>query len=189
MPAALLSITMPARNRPELLERALRSVLAAVEPVAEDIEVAVSDGSDDEATGAVCGGSWPARCRWMVGYLGNVAGLGDMGVFAMTACAGPTTAAAPGPASPGRAGPQPSLPDRPLAAGATGSACPWPAWTGAQPTPTAPPSGVAGRHRPGAAGGRARHVASMLGDEHPPAQLEGNFHLRSNRRSILKIEH
>jgi glycosyltransferase involved in cell wall biosynthesis len=48
-----LSITMPTRNRPELLERALRSVVRAVAPVAEQVEVAVSDGSDDEATGAV----------------------------------------------------------------------------------------------------------------------------------------
>ena len=48
-----LSITMPTRNRPELLERALRSVVRAVAPVAEHIEVAVSDGSDHEATGTV----------------------------------------------------------------------------------------------------------------------------------------
>jgi glycosyltransferase involved in cell wall biosynthesis len=48
-----LSITMPTRNRPELLERALRSVVGAVEPVAGQVEVAVSDGSDDDASGAV----------------------------------------------------------------------------------------------------------------------------------------
>jgi glycosyltransferase involved in cell wall biosynthesis len=49
----LLSITMPTRNRAGLLERALRSVVSATAPVAEPIEVAVSDGSDDESTGAV----------------------------------------------------------------------------------------------------------------------------------------
>jgi glycosyltransferase involved in cell wall biosynthesis len=48
-----LSITMPTRNRPELLERALRSVVRAAGPVADQVEVAVSDGSDDDATGAV----------------------------------------------------------------------------------------------------------------------------------------
>jgi glycosyltransferase involved in cell wall biosynthesis len=48
-----LSITMPTRNRPGLLERALHSVVRAVGPVAEQIEVAVSDGSDDGATGDV----------------------------------------------------------------------------------------------------------------------------------------
>jgi glycosyltransferase involved in cell wall biosynthesis len=48
-----LSITMPTRNRPALLERALRSVVGAVEPVAGQVEVAVSDGSDDDASGAV----------------------------------------------------------------------------------------------------------------------------------------
>jgi glycosyltransferase involved in cell wall biosynthesis len=57
-----LSITMPTRNRPELLERALRSVVRAVAPVAEQVEVAVSDGSDDDAAGAVVRrvlGDWP----------------------------------------------------------------------------------------------------------------------------------
>ena len=53
MPRPLLSITMPTRNRAGLLERALRSVVRATAPVAEHVEVAVSDGSDDEATGAV----------------------------------------------------------------------------------------------------------------------------------------
>ena len=51
--APLLSIAMPTRNRPGLLERALGSVVQAVAPVAEHIEVAVSDGSDDGATGDV----------------------------------------------------------------------------------------------------------------------------------------
>ena len=50
MTRPLLSITMPTRNRAGLLERALRSVVSATAPVAEPIEVAVSDGSDDEST-------------------------------------------------------------------------------------------------------------------------------------------
>jgi glycosyltransferase involved in cell wall biosynthesis len=53
MQPPLLSITMPTRNRPVLLERALRSVLRAVAPVAEHVEVAVSDGSDDGASADV----------------------------------------------------------------------------------------------------------------------------------------
>ena len=68
MEAPLLSITMPTRNRPELLERALRSVVEAVGPVAEHVEVAVSDGSDDEATGAVVGrvlAGWPGSQRYV----------------------------------------------------------------------------------------------------------------------------
>ena len=63
-----LSITMPTRNRPGLLERALRSVVGAVAPVAEHIEVAVSDGSDDGAAGAVVGQvltGWPAGYRYV----------------------------------------------------------------------------------------------------------------------------
>jgi glycosyltransferase involved in cell wall biosynthesis len=49
----LLSIAMPTRNRAGLLERALHSVVSAIAAVAEHVEVAVSDGSDDESTGAV----------------------------------------------------------------------------------------------------------------------------------------
>ena len=63
-----LSITMPTRNRPGLLERALRSVVRAVAPVAEHIEVAVSDGSDDGATGEVVERvltDWPAGYRYV----------------------------------------------------------------------------------------------------------------------------
>ena len=63
-----LSITMPTRNRPGLLERALRSVVRAVAPVAEHIEVAVSDGSDDGATGDVVERvltGWPAGYRYV----------------------------------------------------------------------------------------------------------------------------
>jgi glycosyltransferase involved in cell wall biosynthesis len=44
---------MPTRNRAGLLERALNSVVRAAAPVAKHIEVAVSDGSDDDDAGAV----------------------------------------------------------------------------------------------------------------------------------------
>ena len=53
MARRVLSIAMPTRNRPRLLERALGSVLQAAAPVAEHVEVAVSDGSDDDVTGQV----------------------------------------------------------------------------------------------------------------------------------------
>jgi glycosyltransferase involved in cell wall biosynthesis len=68
MPQPLLSITMPTRNRPELLERALRSVVGAVAPVGEQVEVAVSDGSDDDATGTVVQRvltGWPGGYRYV----------------------------------------------------------------------------------------------------------------------------
>jgi glycosyltransferase involved in cell wall biosynthesis len=59
---------MPTRNRPELLERALRSVLGALEPVATQVEVAVSDGSDDDASGAIVHRlltGWPGGLRYV----------------------------------------------------------------------------------------------------------------------------
>jgi glycosyltransferase involved in cell wall biosynthesis len=64
----LLSITMPTRNRAGLLERALGSVVEAAAPVAEHVEVAVSDGSDDSSTGDVVGRvltDWPAGYRYV----------------------------------------------------------------------------------------------------------------------------
>ena len=75
MPAPLLSITMPTRNRTELFERALRSVLQATASVAERIEITVSDGSDDDSTGRVVErllAAWPGRHR----YVWNRPGLG-----------------------------------------------------------------------------------------------------------------
>ena len=63
-----LSIAMPTRNRPGLLERALGSVVQAISPVAEQIEVAVSDGSDDGATGDVVRrvlNGWPSGYRYV----------------------------------------------------------------------------------------------------------------------------
>jgi glycosyltransferase involved in cell wall biosynthesis len=64
----LLSITMPTRNRPELFERALRSVLQATAPVAEHIEITVSDGSDDGSTRRVVEQllpAWPGPHRYV----------------------------------------------------------------------------------------------------------------------------
>ena len=53
MTSPVLSLVMPTRNRPELLERALRSLVTAMAPVAEHVEVTVSDGSDTDASGRV----------------------------------------------------------------------------------------------------------------------------------------
>jgi glycosyltransferase involved in cell wall biosynthesis len=65
---------MPTRNRPALFERALGSVIKATASVAEHIEITVSDGSDDDATGKVAErllASWPGRHR----YIWNRPGL------------------------------------------------------------------------------------------------------------------
>jgi glycosyltransferase involved in cell wall biosynthesis len=67
-PAPVLSITMPTRNRPALFERALGSVIKATASVVEHIEITVSDGSDDDATGKVAErllASWPGRHRYV----------------------------------------------------------------------------------------------------------------------------
>jgi hypothetical protein len=64
----LLSITMPTRNRAELLEGALASVLEAMTPVASHVEVTVSDGSDDDAAGQVVHRlltGWPGGYRYV----------------------------------------------------------------------------------------------------------------------------
>lgn len=68
MARPLLSITMPTRNRPELLERALGSVLEAMASVVEYVEVTVSDGSDDDASGQVVRRlmtGWPGGHRYV----------------------------------------------------------------------------------------------------------------------------
>ena len=73
-PAPVLSITMPTRNRTALFERALGSVIKATASVAEHIEITVSDGSDDDATGKVAErllATWPGRHR----YIWNRPGL------------------------------------------------------------------------------------------------------------------
>jgi hypothetical protein len=46
----LLSITMPTKDRPELLSRALTSVGRAVGPDADRVELTVSDGSADDSS-------------------------------------------------------------------------------------------------------------------------------------------
>src|SRR6266542_751728 len=64
----LLSITMPTRNRAELLEGALGSVLEAMAPVASQVEVTVSDGSDGDASGRVVRrllAGWPGGFRYV----------------------------------------------------------------------------------------------------------------------------
>jgi glycosyltransferase involved in cell wall biosynthesis len=73
-PAPVLSITMPTRNRTALFERALGSVIQATASVAEHVEITVSDGSDDDATGKVAErllATWPGRHR----YIWNRPGL------------------------------------------------------------------------------------------------------------------
>jgi GT2 family glycosyltransferase len=64
----VLSIAMPTRNRPELLERAIASVVEATRPVAGQVEVAVSDGSTDDASGKLVGrllADWPGGHRYI----------------------------------------------------------------------------------------------------------------------------
>ena len=59
---------MPTRNRPELLERAIGSVIEAAGPVARQVEVAVSDGSSDDASGQVVArllADWPGGYRYV----------------------------------------------------------------------------------------------------------------------------
>jgi glycosyltransferase involved in cell wall biosynthesis len=59
---------MPTRNRPELLERAIGSVIEATGPVAGQVEVAVSDGSTEEASGEVVRrllAGWPGGHRYV----------------------------------------------------------------------------------------------------------------------------
>ena len=71
VPAAagpLLSVVMPTRNRPDLLERALGSLVEATRPVAEHVEVTVSDGSTDDASGQVVQrllADWPGGLRYV----------------------------------------------------------------------------------------------------------------------------
>ena len=63
-----LSIAMPTRNRPELLERAIGSVIEAAGPCPGEVEVAVSDGSTDEASGEVVHrllADWPGGYRYV----------------------------------------------------------------------------------------------------------------------------
>src|SRR6266511_3051264 len=66
----LLSITMPTRNRAELLEGALGSVLEAMAPVASQVEVTVSDGSDGDASGRVVRRMLPGAGAAMIEAIG-----------------------------------------------------------------------------------------------------------------------
>jgi GT2 family glycosyltransferase len=64
----VLSIAVPTRNRPELLERSLASVLEATAPVAGQVEITVSDGSADDASGRVVErllADWPGGHRYV----------------------------------------------------------------------------------------------------------------------------
>jgi glycosyltransferase involved in cell wall biosynthesis len=68
MGAPLLSIAMPTRNRARLFERALGSVIGAAATVADDVEVTVSDGSDDDATDHVVErllADWPGGYQYV----------------------------------------------------------------------------------------------------------------------------
>jgi glycosyltransferase involved in cell wall biosynthesis len=68
MTDALLSIAVPTRNRPQLLERAMRSVLAAADGVEDRVEVAISDGSSDLESAAVVHtllAGWPGGLRYV----------------------------------------------------------------------------------------------------------------------------
>jgi glycosyltransferase involved in cell wall biosynthesis len=59
---------MPTRNRPGLLDRALRSLTTAMAPVAQLVEITVSDGSDDDASGRVVERllkDWPGGHRYV----------------------------------------------------------------------------------------------------------------------------
>jgi glycosyltransferase involved in cell wall biosynthesis len=59
---------MPTRNRARLFELALRSVITVAATVADDVEVTVSDGSDDDATGQVVErllADWPGGYRYV----------------------------------------------------------------------------------------------------------------------------
>lgn len=75
-----LSICIPTYNRPDLLERALRSVILNVPAdIAERVEVVVSDNSSDDASGRIVRPlleRWPGGGRYVrhdpnVGMVGN----------------------------------------------------------------------------------------------------------------------
>jgi glycosyltransferase involved in cell wall biosynthesis len=64
----VLSFAMPTRNRPQLLERALRSLVGSMDAVAEHVEITVSDGSDTDASGRVVDRllkDWPGGHRYV----------------------------------------------------------------------------------------------------------------------------
>jgi hypothetical protein len=64
----LLSIAMPTKDRSDLLERALGSVVGATASVAEQVEVVVSDGSANDASGQAVQRlltGWPGGYRYV----------------------------------------------------------------------------------------------------------------------------
>lgn len=68
MTRPLVSIAIYTRNHPDLLRRALGSIIGAASPVAQHIEVAVSDGSDDDASGQVTHqllAGWPGGYQYV----------------------------------------------------------------------------------------------------------------------------
>lgn len=68
MTGAVLSVAVPTRNRPQLLERALRSFLSAAAGAEELIEVAVSDGSTGTESGELVAGllaGWPGGLHYV----------------------------------------------------------------------------------------------------------------------------
>jgi glycosyltransferase involved in cell wall biosynthesis len=64
----LVSVAIYTRNRPGLLQRVLGSILGAAGPVADQVEVAVSDGSDDDTAGEVVHklmSGWPGGYQYV----------------------------------------------------------------------------------------------------------------------------
>lgn len=64
----LVSIAIYTRNRPDHLRRVLGSIIGAAGPVAELVEVAVSDGSDDDAAGDIARqllDGWPGGYQYV----------------------------------------------------------------------------------------------------------------------------
>jgi GT2 family glycosyltransferase len=68
MTKPLISVALFTRNRPEFLHRALGSIIGAAGPVAEQVEVAISDGSDDDRAGRYTHkllDGWPGGLRYL----------------------------------------------------------------------------------------------------------------------------
>lgn len=68
-PFPLLSVCIPTYNRPDLLERALRSVVDAPVPDSGAVEIIVSDNSTDERSQELCAGllaSWDGPTRYVL---------------------------------------------------------------------------------------------------------------------------
>jgi len=72
--APRLSVCVPTYNRPELLRRAIASIIAAAPADPERVEIVVSDNSPGVSEGAAreALGAWDGRCR----YLANATNVG-----------------------------------------------------------------------------------------------------------------